>query len=324
MTQKDYLIISEPYPVVCNGESKDVIHEGLTLRMVARCGKSLQQQNENQLSWNVHDGHLSGFLHQQSCELASQPSEFLLNTSDGVLRVYVGFLHTYLREKLLQQSIVGLLVKFLHCKTNEGVTKNVYACSISNKKDIRKLLTGSNESSGLDPLRQFPVIFSSASVWTIEETKTYINSADREHEGNTLQVKKRHLLFWTRNFAEGPWGLFEILKEKNKFEWITLCCWIMTCQFFFYMEMLTTIVYLPHIEILLLFGLKKEAFVAVFDFTHLEVTTQTMSWCWESDTRLNTKCDWNNFRKYVHWPRLSQTTCPSCPFWYLMDNGKCF
>lgn len=50
MTQKDYLIISEPYPVVCNGESEDMIHEGLTLRMVARCGKSLQQQNENQSS----------------------------------------------------------------------------------------------------------------------------------------------------------------------------------------------------------------------------------------------------------------------------------
>lgn len=65
MTQKDYLIISEPYPVVCNGESEDMIHERLTLRMVARCGKSLQQQNENQSSWNVHDGHLSGFLHQQ-------------------------------------------------------------------------------------------------------------------------------------------------------------------------------------------------------------------------------------------------------------------
>lgn len=92
---------------------------------------------------------------------------------------------------------------------------------------------------------------------------------------------------------------------------------------FFDMEMLT-IVYLPHIEILLLFGLKKEAFVAVFDFTHLEVTAQTVSWCWESDTRLNTKCVLNNFRKYIHWPRLSQTTCPSCPFWYLMDNGKCF
>lgn len=45
---------------------------------------------------------------------------------------------------------------------------------------------------------------------------------------------------------------------------------------FFDMEMLT-IVYLPHIEILLLFGLKKEAFVAVFDFTHLEVTAQTVS-----------------------------------------------
>lgn len=50
MTQKDYLIISEPYPVVCNGESEDMIHEGLTLRMVTRCGKSLQQQNENQSS----------------------------------------------------------------------------------------------------------------------------------------------------------------------------------------------------------------------------------------------------------------------------------
>lgn len=44
----------------------------------------------------------------------------------------------------------------------------------------------------------------------------------------------------------------------------------MTYQLFD-IEVLTTIIYLPHIEVLLLFGLKKEALVAVFDFTHLEV-----------------------------------------------------
>lgn len=66
MTQKDYLIISEPYPVVCNGKSEDMIHKGLTLRMVAGSGKSLQQEN-------VSSGHLSEFPHQQGCELASRP-----------------------------------------------------------------------------------------------------------------------------------------------------------------------------------------------------------------------------------------------------------
>lgn len=135
-----------------------------------------------------------------------------------VFRVYAGCLHTYLCEKLLQQSIVGLLVKFLQIKTNEGVTKNVYTCSISdnisNKKDIWKLLTGSNESSGLDPLRQFPVIFSSASVWTIEETKTYINSADREHEGNTLQIKNATYCFEPEILQRGREGCLRSWKRR--------------------------------------------------------------------------------------------------------------
>lgn len=56
MTQKDYLIISEPYPVVCNGESEDMIHKGLTLRMVAGRGKSLQQEN-------VRNSHLCQVFH---------------------------------------------------------------------------------------------------------------------------------------------------------------------------------------------------------------------------------------------------------------------
>lgn len=50
----------------------------------------------------------------------------------------------------------------------------------------------------------------------------------------------------------------------------------MTCQLF-EMEILTIIGYLPHIKVLLLFGLKEETFVAVFDFTHLEVKSQAMS-----------------------------------------------
>lgn len=40
-----YLVISEPYAVVCNGESEDMVHEGLTLWMVARGGESLQKEN---------------------------------------------------------------------------------------------------------------------------------------------------------------------------------------------------------------------------------------------------------------------------------------
>lgn len=35
-------------------------------------------------------------------------------------------------------------------------------------KTVLVLLTGSKDSRGRDPLRQFPVILSSASVWTVE------------------------------------------------------------------------------------------------------------------------------------------------------------
>lgn len=72
-------------------------------------------------------------------------------------------------------------------------------------------------------------------------------------------------LFWTRNFAEGPWGLFEILSDKNIIEF--------TLKLFTKSKNVTTIKYSPHIEVLLLLGLKKEAFVAVFHFTHLETMT---------------------------------------------------
>lgn len=42
---KHYLVVSKPYPIVCNGECEDVVHKRLTLRVVARGGKCLQQEN---------------------------------------------------------------------------------------------------------------------------------------------------------------------------------------------------------------------------------------------------------------------------------------
>lgn len=75
---------------------------------------------------------------------------------------------------------------------------------------------------------------------------------------------------------------------KEEYVWInyTTCCCTMTSQLFD-VEILTIIIYLPHIEVLLLFGLKKEAFVAVFDFTHLEVKSHAMSWWRESKNKYN-------------------------------------
>lgn len=75
-------------------------------------------------------------------------------------------------------------------------------------------------------------------------------------------------LFWTRNFAEGPWGVFEILQGKKIFEF-TLDVLHNTWFGGLCLHNVINIKYSPHIEVLLFLGLKKEAFVAVFDFTHL-------------------------------------------------------
>ena len=40
-----YLVVSKPYPIVCDGECEDVVDKRLTLRMVAWSGKRLQQKN---------------------------------------------------------------------------------------------------------------------------------------------------------------------------------------------------------------------------------------------------------------------------------------
>lgn len=41
---KHYLVISEPYPVVCNSECEDMVHKRLTLRVVPWSGKRLGQK----------------------------------------------------------------------------------------------------------------------------------------------------------------------------------------------------------------------------------------------------------------------------------------
>lgn len=230
---------------------------------------------------NVNNGQFSGFLRQK--------------------KLWTGFSSMWISAQYHWQCIQRLCRFLAHipvwkapsvkhsgapCQTSAlkkqmKVLQRMFTCSmsdnISNKKDIWKLLTGSNESSGLDPLRQFPVIFSSASVWTMEENKnihqlcwqrtwrwyfTGINATycfepeilQRDRE-DCLRSWKRRIHLNELHYVVGQWRHI----------------------FFFFKNMEMLIVYLPHIEILLLFGLKKEAFVAVFDFTHLVVMTQTVS-----------------------------------------------
>lgn len=44
-TLRHYLVVSKPYPVFCNCECEDMVHERLTLRVVARSSKCLQKSN---------------------------------------------------------------------------------------------------------------------------------------------------------------------------------------------------------------------------------------------------------------------------------------
>lgn len=41
---EEYLVVSKPNPVICNGEGENMVHKRLTLRMVAWGGKGLQQK----------------------------------------------------------------------------------------------------------------------------------------------------------------------------------------------------------------------------------------------------------------------------------------
>lgn len=43
-----YLVVSKPYPLVCDGECEDMVHKRLTLRVIMRCRKCLKQENHNE------------------------------------------------------------------------------------------------------------------------------------------------------------------------------------------------------------------------------------------------------------------------------------
>lgn len=50
---EEYLVVSKPNPVVCNGEGENMVHKRLTLRMVAWGGKGLQQKKMNEFSQKI-------------------------------------------------------------------------------------------------------------------------------------------------------------------------------------------------------------------------------------------------------------------------------
>lgn len=92
----------------------------------------------------------------------------------------------YLDEELFQQGVVRLLVKFLSSQTDvvSWTVASVWTQSYwKEKKNIPFFLTGSKESSGRDPFRQFPVIFSSARVCT--EKKDTTTMQEKYYNNNT-------------------------------------------------------------------------------------------------------------------------------------------
>lgn len=130
------------------------------------------------------------------------------------------------------------------------------------------LLTGSNESSGLDPLRQFPVILSSASVWTVTEMMIIEISFYPWHMTWCHIIHFRAVGTKVTHCSEPETlqkvheGCLKSCETRTLFE---LPLWFLHLCF----ENMTKIKHLPHVKILLLLGLKKEAFVAIFDLTNL-------------------------------------------------------
>lgn len=164
---------------------------------------------------------------------------------------------------------------FIHLKKN----KIFGSYSQGRMKAAAWILWGSFLSSLVQPVyelqRKQTYQFSQQGKWRRDitgKTETYCfepKILQRDHEGCLRSWKRR--ISW------------------NELHYI--CC-IITYHYVNLSDITisSTVMYLPHIEVLLLFGLKKEAFVAVFDFTYLQLREYTMNWCCESDTRLNTTC----------------------------------
>lgn len=78
--------------------------------------------------------------------------------------------HNFLTIYSLKVAALVVLIEMIQCHVwmeiqalvAHSSPSQIYSTNIVTS--LPELLTGSNESSGLDPLRQFPVILSSASV----------------------------------------------------------------------------------------------------------------------------------------------------------------
>lgn len=78
--------------------------------------------------------------------------------------------HHFLTIYSVKVAVIVVPIEILQCHVQmeiqalEAHSSPSQICSTNMMTFLLELLTGSNDSSGLDPLRQFPVILSSASV----------------------------------------------------------------------------------------------------------------------------------------------------------------